>query len=169
MQPRRYKCAANLKKGPESAPLVPENLTPGRPAETPGQFLRAWGNLHPTLSSLRGMLKPYPAEGSRASSPGLYLDSQRAPWVAVRGEIRVSLARIICVGSDGRHHLLGQVQATANEGALDSSCTLRFYLHQPAGVIAREMPDEAVWWLDVLDAHYRFGGAPLEAIADVRA
>jgi hypothetical protein len=148
---------------------VPENLTPGRPAETPGQFLRAWGNLHPTLSALRGMLKAYPAEGARTSAPGLYLDSQRAPWVAVRGEIRVSLARLISVTPDGRHHLVGQVQATASETALDSSCTLRFYLHQPAGVIAREVPDESRWWLDVLDAHYKFGGTAIENLDGVRA
>ncbi len=145
---------------------MPENLSPGRP-ETPGQFLRAWGNLHPTVSSLRGQLPAYPKQNARDIKPGLYVDGERAPWVAVRGEVRVSLIRLVSVDKDGRHHLLGQVQATANEHALDVSTTLRYYVHQPAGVIAREVQDESKWWLDILNAHYAIGGAPLDNIATV--
>lgn len=114
------------------------------------------------------MLKTYPQERQRAALPGLYLDSARAPWVAVRGEIRVSLARIIAVSHDGRHQLLGQVQATAAEKHLNDSCTLRYYLHQPAGVIAREVNNENMWWVELLEQHYRLGGKPLENLDAVR-
>jgi hypothetical protein len=89
------------------------------------------------------------------------VDHLRTPWVSVRGEIRVSLARLICVTPEGRHQLVGQVQVTAAESDLLSTMTLRFYLHQPAGVIAREVENEVEWWLTVLDAHYKLGGAPV--------
>lgn len=145
---------------------MPENVAPGRP-ETPGQFLRAWGNIHPTLSTLRGMLKAYPQERQRQALPGLYIDSARAPWVAVRGEIRVSLARLISVSADGKHQLLGQVQATASEKHLNDSCTLRFYLHQPAGVIAREVNNENQWWVELLEQHYSLGGKALDNLEAV--
>lgn len=139
---------------------MPENLSPGR-SESPGAQLRTWGRSHPTLQALRVLLPGYPAERESNLGPGLYVDHLRTPWVAVRGEIRVSLARIICVTPDGRHQLVGQVQVTAAEADLLASMSLRFYLHQPAGVIAREVPGEPEWWLGVLDVHYKLGGAPL--------
>lgn len=139
---------------------MPENLPPGR-TETPGQALRAWGRAHPTLHALRTLLPSYPAEREAVLAPGLYVDHLRTPWVSVRGEVRVSLARIIAVTSEGKHQLVGQVQVTATENDLDASMTLRYYLHQPAGVIAREIETEDAWWLAVLDAHYRLGGMPL--------
>ena len=123
--------------------------------------LRAWGRTHPTLESLRALLPSYPAEREASLPAGLYVDHLRTPWVAVRGEIRVSLARIISVAPDGKHHLVGQVQVTALETDVEGSMTLRFYLHQPAGVIARETETEDVWWLGVLEGHYRTGGAPI--------
>jgi len=141
---------------------VPENLPAGHP-ESPGQALRTWGRAHPTLQSLRALLPSYPAEPGAPVKPGLYVDHHRTPWVAVRGEIRVSLARLIAVTSEGKHQLVGQVQVTGIESDLTSSVTLRFYIHQPAGVIAREVPGEAEWWLNVLDAHYTLGGAPFES------
>jgi hypothetical protein len=134
---------------------VPENL-PG--TQTPGHALRTWGRTHPTVDNLRTLLPSYPAEREVGLPPGLYVDHLRTPWVAVRGEIRVSLARLICVTAEGRHLLVGQVQVTANETDVDSSIMLRFYLHQPAGVIAREVRSETEWWMGVLDAHYRAGG-----------
>jgi hypothetical protein len=142
---------------------VPENAPnlPAGPAESPGQALRAWGRSHPTLTSLRTLLPSYPAEREPGLSPGLYVDHLRTPWVAVRGEIRVSLARLISVSPDGRHQLVGQVQVTAAEMDLAGSMTLRFYLHQPAGVIAKEIGEEPEWWLHVLDAHYALGGEPI--------
>lgn len=124
-------------------------------------MLRAWGREHPTVVSLKTLLPSYPAERESRLASGLYVDHLRTPWVAVRGEIRVSLARIICVTDDGRHQLVGQVQVTANELDVQGSIALRYYLHQPAGVIAREVATEAEWWLGVLDAHYRSGGAPV--------
>ncbi|HEX2022128.1 MAG TPA: hypothetical protein VHH36_05405 [Candidatus Thermoplasmatota archaeon] len=127
--------------------------------ESPGQQLRAWGRQHPTLEALRTLLPSYPAERPAGLAPGLYLDHQRTPWVAVRGEIRVSLARLVSVTPEGKHQLVGQVQVTAVESDVASSVALRFYIHQPAGVIAREVPTEPEWWLSVLDAHYRMGGA----------
>ena len=48
------------------------------------------------------------------------------------------------------------------EADLSASVTMRYYLHQPAGVIAREVPKESEWWLGVLDVHYRLGGSPVE-------
>ena len=140
---------------------MPENLPAGHP-ESPGQALRTWGRAHPTLQALRVLLPSYPAEQGTPLRPGLYVDHHRTPWVAVRGEIRVSLARLIAVTSEGKHQLVGQVQVTAVETDLSSSITLRFYLHQPAGVIAREVPSETEWWLGVLDAHYKLGGTPVE-------
>lgn len=146
---------------------MPENLPPGR-TESPGAQLRSWGRSHATLQALQTLLPHYPAERESALAPGLYVDHLRTPWVSVRGEIRVSLARLICVTPEGRHQLVGQVQVTASESDLLASMSLRFYLHQPAGVIAREVPDEPAWWLGVLDAHYRLGGAPIvSAHADV--
>lgn len=142
---------------------MPENTPAGRTTETPGQALRQWGREHPTLLALQTLLPSYPAEREVPLGPGLYVDHHRAPWVAVRGEIRVSLARIICVTDAGRHQLVGQVQVTANELDVDASITLRYYLHQPAGVIAREIPTESEWWLGVLDAHYATGGLPVES------
>lgn len=139
---------------------MPENVHPGR-SESPGAQLRTWGRSHPTLQALKTLLPHYPAEREGALAPGLYVDHLRTPWVAVRGEIRVSLARLICVTPEGKHQLVGQVQVTASETDLVSSMALRFYLHQPAGVIAREVATEPEWWLSVLDAHYRLGGAPL--------
>jgi hypothetical protein len=142
---------------------VPENLPAGHP-ESPGQALRAWGRAHPTLQALRTLLPSYPADQAGAPlAPGLYVDHLRTPWVAVRGEIRVSLARLIAVTAEGKHQLVGQVQVTGLESDLQSSVTLRFYLHQPAGVIAREVPGESEWWMSVLDAHYLLGGAPIES------
>lgn len=139
---------------------MPENLPPGR-AENPGQTLRIWGRNHPTLLSLRTLLPGYPAERESSLPAGLYVDHLRTPWVAVRGEIRVSLARIIAVTNDGKHQLVGQVQVTALETDMDETMELRYYIHQPAGVIAREVEGEDAWWLAVLDAHYRLGGLPL--------
>ena len=141
---------------------MPENLPPGRP-ESPGQALRSWGRSHPTLQALQALLPGYPAEREGSLPTGLYVDHLRTPWVAVRGEIRVSLARLIAVTPDGKHQLIGQVQVTAVESDLSASITLRYYLHQPAGVIAREVPTETEWWLGVLDAHYKLGGAPLDS------
>jgi len=146
---------------------VPENLTPGR--ESPGQHLRAWGRAHPTLESIRTLLPCYPAEREAHLDPGLYVDHLRTPWVAVRGEIRVSLARIIAVTPDGRHQLVGQIQVTAAETDVEASISLRFYLHQPAGVIAREVTTESEWWLAVLDAHYASGGTPVVSDVGVSA
>lgn len=137
---------------------MPENLTP---SESPGQHLRAWGREHPTLQSLKMLLPSYPAERESRLQPGLYVDHLRTPWVAVRGEIRVSLARIIAVTPDGRHQLVGQVQVTAVEADVEGSIALRYYLHQPAGVIAREVSSESEWWMGVLDVHYATGGAPV--------
>lgn len=139
---------------------MPENLPPGR-TETPGQTLRAWGRAHPTLHALQTLLPGYPAEREAVLAAGLYVDHLRTPWVAVRGEIRVSLARIIAVTPEGKHQLVGQVQVTAVENDLHSSVQLRYYLHQPAGVIAREIETEDAWWLSVLDAHYRLGGVAI--------
>ena len=139
---------------------MPENLPPGR-TESPGAQLRTWGRSHPTLQALQTLLPHYPTERESTLPPGLYVDHLRTPWVSVRGEIRVSLARLICVTPEGRHQLVGQVQVTAAESDLMSSMTLRFYLHQPAGVIAREIAHESEWWLGVLDAHYKLGGAPV--------
>ncbi|HWH08864.1 MAG TPA: hypothetical protein VNX21_06660, partial [Candidatus Thermoplasmatota archaeon] len=141
---------------------MPENLPPGR-TESPGQTLRAWGRAHPTLHALRTLLPGYPAEREAVLAPGLYVDHLRTPWVAVRGEVRVSLARIIAVTPEGKHQLVGQVQVTAAEADLDSSVQLRYYLHQPAGVVAREVDAEETWWVSVLDAHYRLGGAPIDS------
>lgn len=135
-------------------------MPPGR-SESPGTTLRAWGRAHPTVLSLRTLLPSYPSEREGALAPGLYVDHLRTPWVAIRGEIRVSLARIICVTPEGKHQLVGQVQVTGAESDLLGSVTLRFYLHQPAGVIAREIADEAEWWMGILDAHYRMGGEPV--------
>lgn len=142
---------------------MPENANPSGSAGSPGQALRAWGKDHPTLQALRTLLPSYPAEREAHLAPGLFVDHLRTPWVAVRGEIRVSLARLITVTPDGRHQLVGQVQVTAVENDLHASITLRYYLHQPAGVIAREVATESEWWMGVLDAHYRFGGAPIES------
>lgn len=139
---------------------MPENTPTGR-SDSPGQALRAWGRAHPTVMALKTLLPSYPAEREAGQAPGLYVDHLRTPWVAVRGEIRVSLARIICVTHDGRHQLVGQVQVTAVETDVEASVTLRFYLHQPAGVIAREVATEGEWWLGVLDAHYAAGGTPV--------
>ena len=112
--------------------------------------------------SLKTLLPTYPAQENKIFlEPGLYVDHMRTPWVAVRGEIRVSLARIICVTHEGRHQLVGQVQVTATEIDVESSITLRYYLHQPAGVIAREVSTEGEWWLGILDAHYANGGAAI--------
>lgn len=111
--------------------------------------------------SLKTLLPYYPAEKEAGLAPGLYVDHLRTPWVAVRGEIRVSLARIISVTPEGRHQLVGQVQVTAAELDVDSSITLRYYLHQPAGIIAKEVTTESEWWLGVLDAHYETGGNPV--------
>lgn len=150
---------------PRNAPtsLVPENTPAGRTTDTPGQALRQWGRDHPTILSLQTLLPSYPAEREAGLGPGLYVDHHRSPWVAVRGEIRVSLARIISVTDDGRHQLVGQVQVTASELDIDASITLRYYLHQPAGVIAREVSTESEWWLAVLDAYYATGGTPVES------
>lgn len=139
---------------------MPENLPPGR-TETPGQALRAWGRAHPTLHALRTLLPSYPAEREAVLAPGLYVDHLRTPWVAVRGEVRVSLARIIAVTAEGKHQLVGQVQVTAVEMELHNTMQLRYYLHQPAGVVAREVETEETWWVAVLDAHYRLGGEPI--------
>ena len=113
--------------------------------------------------AVKTLLPSYPAEREAGVASGLYVDHARTPWVAVRGEIRVSLARVICVTEEGRHLIVGQVQVTANELDVDASMTLRFYLHQPAGVIAREIATEEEWWLGVLDAHYANGGSPIES------
>lgn len=142
--------------------IVPENLTPGS-SESPGQALRAWGRSHPTLMALKTLLPSYPAERETTVSTGLYVDYHRTPWVAVRGEIRVSLARLIAVTPEGKHQLVGQVQVTAIESDVHSSITLRYYLHQPAGVIAREIPTESEWWVGVLDAHYKLGGMVIDS------
>ena len=139
---------------------MPENLPPGR-TESPGAQLRSWGRAHPTLKALQTLLPSYPAEREAALPPGLYVDHLRTPWVAVRGEIRVSLARVISVTPEGKHQLVGQIQVTAAESDILASMTLRYYLHQPAGVIAREAGTEPEWWLSVLDAHYALGGAPV--------
>lgn len=141
---------------------MPENLPPGR-TESPGQHLRTWGQAHPTVQALLVLLPSYPAEREGGLAPGLYVDHLRTPWVAVRGEIRVSLARLICVTSQGKHQLVGQVQVTGVEADLSASTVLRFYLHQPAGVIAREVFSEHEWWMTVLDAHYSLGGATLDS------
>jgi hypothetical protein len=146
-----------------SARLVPENLSPPGSTESPGQALRAWGRAHPTLMALKTLLPSYPAERETALPPGLYVDHIRTPWVAVRGEIRVSLARLICVTPNGKHQLVGQVQVTAAENDLHSSIQLRYYLHQPAGVIAREVIGEPEWWMGVLDAHYALGGETIDS------
>ena len=140
-----------------------ENLTPPGSSESPGQALRSWGRAHPTLQALKTLLPSYPAERDAALSPGLDVDHLRTPWVAVRGEIRVSLARLISVTPEGRHQLVGQVQVTAVETDLHASIQLRYDLHQPAGVIAREVGGEPEWWLSVLDAHYKLGGADVES------
>jgi len=141
---------------------VPENTPTGRSSESPGQALRTWGRSHPTVMSLKTLLPSYPAQQEGAFlEPGLYVDHMRTPWVSVRGEIRVSLARIICVTDEGRHQLVGQVQVTAAETDVEGSITLRYYLHQPAGVIAREVSTESEWWMGVLDAHYAAGGSPV--------
>ena len=132
-------------------------------------MLRAWGRSHPTLRSLTTLLPSYPTERADPLTPGLYVDHQRTPWVAVRGEIRVSLARLISVTPQGKHQLVGQVQVTAIESDVSASVTLRFYIHQPAGVIAREVAAEAEWWINVLDAHYALGGAPVQTDASVTA
>ena len=113
--------------------------------------------------ALKTLLPSYPAERDAALAPGLYVDHVRTPWVAVRGEVRVSLARLISVTPQGKHQLVGQVQVTAIETDLHSSVQLRYYLHQPAGVIAREIVGEGEWWLNVLDAHYKLGGAAIES------
>ena len=147
---------------------MPENIPPGRP-ESPGQTLRSWGRAHPTVMSLRVLLPGYPAEREAKLAPGLYVDHLRTPWVAVRGEIRVSLARLICVTPEGRHQLVGQVQVTGAETDLDGSVALRFYLHQPAGVIAREVATEDEWWVAVLEAHYALGGTPVVSDVGVTA
>lgn len=139
---------------------MPENVPSGR-SETPGAQLRSWGHDHATLKALQTLLPGYPAERQAGLAPGLYVDHLRTPWVAVRGEIRVSLARIISVTPEGKHQLVGQVQVTAAESDILSSMTLRYYIHQPAGVIAREVVEEAEWWLHVIDAHYRMGGSPV--------
>lgn len=139
---------------------MPENASSGR-SESPGAQLRTWGRAHPTLKALQTLLPSYPAEREAQLPPGLYVDHLRTPWVAVRGEIRVSLARLISVTPEGRHQLVGQVQVTASETDIMASMTLRYYLHQPAGVIAREVSTEGEWWLMVLDAHYALGGAVL--------
>lgn len=139
---------------------MPENTPSGR-SETPGQALRTWGRSHPTVMALKTLLASYPAERETGLAPGLYVDHLRTPWVAVRGEIRVSLARIICVTPEARHVLVGQVQVTATETDVASSINLRFYLHQPAGVIAKEVMSETEWWLGVLEAHYQSGGPPV--------
>ncbi|HVM45988.1 MAG TPA: hypothetical protein VM582_08650 [Candidatus Thermoplasmatota archaeon] len=140
---------------------MPENTPAGR-SESPGQALRNWGREHPTLVALKTLLPSYPSDQDKELlDPGMYVDHLRTPWVAVRGEIRVSLARIICVKPHGRHQLVGQVQVTATEADLEGSVTLRFYLHQPAGVIAREVSTESEWWMGILDAHYAAGGAPV--------
>src|SRR5205823_7973422 len=120
--------APNVKIPTAGRPLVPENLPAGHP-ESPGQALRTWGRSHPTLQALRALLPSYPDEPGAPAKPGLYVDHHRTPWVAVRGEIRVSLARLIAVTSEGKHQLVGQVQVTAVETDLSSSITLRFYLH----------------------------------------
>lgn len=139
-----------------------ENTPTGRTADTPGQVIRQWGREHPTMMAVKTLLPTYPSEREIGLPPGLYVDHHRTPWVAVRGEIRVSLARVIAVTGEGRHQLVGQIQVTAAELDIASSISLRFYLHQPAGVIAREVTSESEWWLSVLDAHYACGGAPLE-------
>ncbi len=140
---------------------MPENTPAGR-SESPGQALRQWGRAHPTVMSLKTLLASYPGPEDKLSlEPGLYVDHVRTPWVAVRGEIRVSLARIISVTHEGRHQLVGQVQVTATETDVEGSITLRYYLHQPAGVIAREVTTEGEWWLGILDAHYANGGQPV--------
>lgn len=132
-------------------------------------MLRTWGKSHPTLQALTTLLHSYPAERGGMLAPGLYVDHTRTPWVAVRGEIRVSLARLITVTPEGKHQLIGQIQVTAIESDVHASITMRYYLHQPAGVIAREISQEAEWWLAVLDAHYALGGAPVHSDAAVEA
>lgn len=142
-----------------------ENTPTGRITDTPGQAIRQWGREHPTVMAVKTLLPSYPVDREADLAPGLYVDHQRTPWVAVRGEIRVSLARIIAVTHDGRHQLVGQIQVTAAELDIASSITLRYYLHQPAGVIAREVLSETEWWMSVLETHYACGGSPIETAA----
>jgi len=144
---------------------VPADAVPPAGSESPGHALRAWGRAHPTLQSLTTLLPSYPAQRTPSLAPGLYVDHVRTPWVSVRGEVRVSLARIIAVTTDGKHQLVGQIQVTALEADVHASVTLRYYLHQPAGVIAREVATEPEWWVGVLDAHYRLGGQPVQSSA----
>ncbi|HVL47256.1 MAG TPA: hypothetical protein VM889_01725 [Candidatus Thermoplasmatota archaeon] len=125
------------------------------PAADAAEGLRRWASGEPLVRHLRTVL---PALAEAGDRPGLFVDAAATPWIDVEGDLRVSVLRLWSVAIDGSRTLVGQVQATASR---DGDRRLRAYVHRPEMFHTEEQAGEDAWFLQVLDAHYERGGAPL--------
>ncbi|MGH7338035.1 MAG: hypothetical protein ACREI7_10675, partial [Myxococcota bacterium] len=120
----------------------------------------------PTIAWLASGLPLLPKEGN--AEPGLYVDLEHAPAVALEGRVRVSVLRLFSV-TDGKPVLVGQVQATRDYTKDEGEWQMHRFVHIPAFFVSLELNDDADWFLRVLDMHYGAGGALVSFPAAVQA
>lgn len=139
---------------------------PPQNAKEHAEWLRLQAREHPVVKE---MLMRLPAfRGPRAShEPGLYVDSEEAPSISVKREVRVSLVRLFSVNGQDIQ-LVGQIQAITAPSD-PKLWALRFYVHAPTQFLTKEVHDHDTWWLSVLERHYGRGGPPVAMAEGVAA
>lgn len=139
---------------------------PPQNTKAQAEWLRAQAREHPVVKELLARLPAF--RGPKAAhEPGLYVDSEDAPSISVKREIRISLVRLFSVnGTDIQ--LIGQIQATTSPSD-PKLWALRFYLHAPTQFLTKEIHDHNTWWLGVLDRHYSRGAPPVALFEQVTA
>ena len=139
---------------------------PPQNAKAHAEWLRAQAREHPVVKELLTRLPSF--RGPKAThEPGLYVDSDEAPSISVKREVRVSLVRLFSAsGSDLQ--LVGQIQAITAPSD-PKLWALRFYVHAPTQFLTKEIHDHDSWWLGVLERHYGRGGPPVAISEAVEA
>lgn len=145
-------------------PLCPKRFNiAGRPSgvsrtstEDVAAKLREHASNHTTVLTLKRDLPELPTGGP--VDQGLYMDLQEVPGMVVNGELRVSVARLVSVGHDGTHKMVGQIQATRVLDHPLETWSMRFYVHVHRFFATHEVDHQEQWFVRVLEQHYRNGG-----------
>lgn len=131
---------------------------PPQNAKAHADWLRAQARDHPIVKEVLEHLPLF--RGAKAMhEPGLYVDSDEAPSISVKREVRVSLIRLFSVNGQDIQ-LVGQIQAITAPSD-PKLWALRFYVHAPTQFLTKEIHDHDSWWMGILERHYARGGPPV--------
>lgn len=141
---------------------------PGAPTSEMADELRNNAQEHPTFLTLQDQLTQTDGAPRGTENEGLYVDTEPAPGIVVNGELRVSVARVHSVTSEGQR-LVGQIQAVLVVDHPLESWDLRFYVHDPENFHTNDFDDTHAWFVRILDLHYDQATEQVEMAPQIEA